>query len=564
MNTEKEAGIDSALTDGRKLKAGSLGILIIAAGVIAPCTRAAVPETASAAHSIGRHEIATVPFDPDLILRSATFTPSGKILVSYARNESEDRRFINLAITDEGGANLRTFFSRKIPERPKDNGIRFMVFGDNKRIFLGDFIIECATSLETCQNPTLLPVEYPAEVASGDHVAHRWSEMIVAPDGRHIAWTTLLANFAALVFTGELEKEGGTYKIASPQIVSTLDPFEPDPAHPGGVLPRPVRGGEVKQFVHGGTAISAVGGIYRDIPDSVVQDLATGRMEAITDTPGYTETTIFSPDERLGIVMTTRFSEKTDPAILGLLPRPFPDSLNMRLSMLAYTYSVTGVRRARSGNIGPALIEIEASKTQKNYRGINLNTDPEWVYRSPMSWHPDGKKAMWQEARRDGGSERVQIVTLPDYRPAARVVAKSTPDRIPYATSDLSAVVDYARASQNVDVKVYGRKSGHIEFRRTPDGVIEKKYVDYSDDAQHVYSGRERMEANPLGRSTYTAKIRLVGPKPGTMDLRMTFGPLNGELPGRLIFDHDENGAPLTYGYAEYDGRRLNADALVP
>jgi hypothetical protein len=39
---------------------------------------------------------------------------------------------------------------------------------------------------------------------------------------------------------------------------------------------------------------------------------------------------------------------------------------------------------------------------------------------------------------------------------------------------------------------------------------------------------------------------------------------LNGELPARLIFDHDENGAPLTYGYAEYDGRRLNADALVP
>src|SRR3546814_8148812 len=65
--------------------------------------------------------------------------------------------------------------------------------------------------------------------------------------------------------------------------------------------------------------------------------------------------------------MTTRFSEKTDPAILGLLPRPYPDSLNMGLSMFAYTYAVTGVRREREGNIGPALIDIGASKRSEEH-----------------------------------------------------------------------------------------------------------------------------------------------------------------------------------------------------
>ena len=88
------------------------------------------------------------------------------------------------------------------------------------------------------------------------------------------------------------------------------------------------------------------------------------------------------------------------------MPRPYPDSLNMGVSMLAYTYSVTGVRKTRSGSIGPALIDIEASKTREGYLGINLNTQDEWVFHSPMSWHPDGKKAMWIEARRGGGPRR--------------------------------------------------------------------------------------------------------------------------------------------------------------
>src|SRR3546814_989848 len=63
---------------------------------------------------------------------------------------------------------------------------------------------------------------YPAQVAGGDDIAHRWSEMVVAPDDRHIAWTTLLANYSAMVFTGELQKEGAAYKIVNAQIVSKI------------------------------------------------------------------------------------------------------------------------------------------------------------------------------------------------------------------------------------------------------------------------------------------------------------------------------------------------------
>ena len=73
----------------------------------------------------------------------------------------------------------------------------------------------------------------------------------------------------------------------------------------------------MKQFVRGGTAISLVGSGRRATADSIVEDFVTGEVTAITNTPGYNETTIFSPDERLGIVMTPRFSPKTDFAIFG-------------------------------------------------------------------------------------------------------------------------------------------------------------------------------------------------------------------------------------------------------
>jgi len=537
--------------------------MVVAAALASTAVaQAQVSQTPAVQSSIGRHHVRTLPLNSDIVLSSGTYTPSGKVLVAYAKPGAADERDLNLAIVDDDGRNFRTFFAQRLPKRPKDNGVRYMVFEDNRRIFLGDFILECAPSIDACDKSTLLPVEYPREVASGDHVAHRWSEMVIAPDNRHVSWTTLLSNFSAIVFTGELEKNSAGYVIARPQIVSTSDPFKPDPKHPDGVIPQTLRGGEVKQFVHGGTALSLAGAVRRDLPDSVVQHLATGQVEAITDTPGYTETTIFSPDERLGITMSSRFSP-ADPAILGLIPRPYPASLNMGLSMFAYTYAVTGVRKSRPGNIGPALIAIEPSKTVDGYTGINLSTDKDWVFHSPISWHPGSKKGLWVEGLRGKHARRLQIVELPDYRAGPAVAPQATPDSIPYASSDLSVVPGLAAKSSNIDVKVYGKASGHIVYRRTPSS-IEKTYVNYSDDGRNIFVGREAMQLNPRAFSTYTADLRLSGDKAGAMNLKMTFGPLGGDLPARLVFDKDASGAPLSRGYAEYDGRRLNVESFAP
>lgn len=540
-----------------------IGIIVLSAVLGACTTPIAGQRTASGDRDLGRYEIRSVPVPDDVIVSSATYTPSGSVLVEFVGGKSADPRQVNLATVGDDGSGFRPFFAQRLPDRPQDNGIRQMVFPDNRRIFTGDFVIECSSSLETCNDPKLLPVAYPAQVADGKHISHRWSEIVIGPDNSRIAWTTLLADYSAVVLTGKLVRETDGYTIADARIVSTIDPLLPDPAHPDGVLPQRFRGGEVKQFVAGGTGLSLAGMTRYDIPDSVVQHLETGELEPITFTPGYTETTIFSPDETLGIVMTTRFSPSSDPAVLGLLPRPYPDSLNMNLSMLAYTYSVTGVRRERPGNIGPALIDIERSSSDPSYMGVNLNTQPDWVYRSPMSWHPEGTKAMWIEGHRESGSNRIQIVQLLDHVPGPAVTARPWPEELAGSSSDLSLIPSLARRSQGIEARVYGRVSGHLDYRRKG-GLIEKTYVDFSHDGQHVYSGFERMDADPRAQSTYTAAIDLTGEIRGAMHLSVTFGPLSGNLPARLDFSADANGLPASRGFAEYGGKRIEVADLVP
>lgn len=553
-------------------KAGLIAVLMSGLGAASGCTAKDGEVTRKPdAVKIGDVSVRTMPFDADLILRSGTFTPSGSVLVSYAEDEATDRRELKLATLLDDGINMRTFFEGTVPARPKDNGLRFMVFPDNERIFLGDFILECEAALEVCEAPELVPVAYPEEIADGDHIGHRWSEIIVSPDNRHVAWTTLFANYSAMVFTGELERTEDGYRIIETRIVSTVDSFLPDPLHDDGVIPQAIRGGEVKQFVGGGARISLAGALERDLADSTVINLVDGTVEAVTDAPGYDETTIFSPDERLGVVMTSRFSPETDLALLGLMPRPYPAALNMGLNGLAYNYSVSGVRQQREGNIGPALIEIEASKSEHGYRGINLNTEEDWVFNSPLSWHPDSKKAMWIERERaprrgpQDESGRIQIVTLPDYHPAPTVSAGETPDDMAYAISDLSVVQQYAGQSKDIDVKVYGQHSGYLTYVRTPMGLIEKSYMDFSDDGEHVYSGKETLEFNPHGNSTYRADVTLAGPTPGAMKLQITFSPMTDFYnPTSIVFDGDEGGARLSRGYVDYDGQRLEVADLIP
>jgi len=544
-------------------------------------------------NGLGSVEVSTIPLPLTATELTATYTFSGSVLVSFKTlDDPQEKDFWNIAVVNDDAVNsdgggFRVIFSGPIPQHPKANGIRFMVFADNRRVLLGDYVLECDPDIDRCERAALVPVHYPWHYEQDPRTFKHWSEIIIAPDNEHICWTILRTDIGAAVGLGALKREADAYIIEKAQIISTMVHLEADKGNPGYLLQHPMRGGEVKQFVWGGRAISVVGAKDGAITDSVVQDLASGEITQITRTPGYDETTIFSPDERLGIVMSTRASKNTNPAILGLLPRPRGGLVTQGIIQHLYMYAVAGVRSFRKGNIGPVLIDIERSMREPGYQGLALN-DPaeEWVYYSPMSWHPSSKKAMWMEGLRHSAAAgehasvgnasrkqmRVRKVELLDYQPRPSVPAQPTPDEIPYAIKGEAAAENLRNTpSMDVEGKIAGKHSGHIEYTRRGQqpapalmGSAQAEYVNFSDDGRTFYNGFEKSRYSFMGESSYEADLSMTGEQQGEMKLRITFSQTSFEVMPKLLFEPAEDGKPKSYGYTCYNGVQLKIEDLEP
>lgn len=535
--------------------------------VVTPVFASTIPSNnVTQNNGIRRTNIGTIPLPNYVKLLSGTYTYSGKVLISYKTEKDINiTDYYNIAVLNDDGTDFKTIFSGVIPTKAKSNGIRYMPFQDNKRVLLGDYVLECTPNIDNCTSAKVVPVVFPSKIVQDPNTSTRWSEVIIAPDNKHMSWTTLRSDIGSIACIGTLDRKADSYVIDTPQIISTVPYFKTSTTDPSSnyIIPSPLRVGEVKQFVQGGNAISAVGQQLYSTTDSIVQDLKSDKITQITYTPGYDETTIFSPDEQLGMVMSTRFSKNTDPAIFGLMPRPYGGYTSMGLNSILYTYAVTGVRKSRNGNIGPVLVNINSSMNDKGYQGILLNTDENWFYRSPMSWNPNGKSAMWVEGlREDDSQRRLQKVNLLDYKPQKTVPIQTTTDNIPYG-QDLS-VLD--SVNPNINGKIAGKYSGYInyvhEVSSNNSGKTESQYVNYSDDGVNFYNGYEKLNYNYGSESCYEANIQLTGKQPGEMKLKATFSALGGNMPAKLLFDTDTDGNPKSYGYVTYNGVTLNIKDL--
>ena len=528
----------------------------------------------------GRIEVHTVPIPEDALDTYATYTYSGKIFLLYRREEdSTEEQIFHAAVIDDDGSGYHHIFSGPIPQHPRANGIRAMMFPDNRRVLLGDYVLECEPDVDSSTQARLVDVYYPWDQEQDPGTTHHWSEIIVAPDNEHIAWTILRADVGAAAALGRLHRTAAGYEIENPRLISTVDAFLPDPEHEGCVLPQPLRGGEVKQFVGGGAAISGVGGVDGLLPDSVVQALDSEALTPITRGPSYDETTIFSPDESLGMLMTARASRGTDPGVLGLLPRPHVTQTLSPIAWIVYAYAVTGVRTHRPGNAGPVLIDVEKSRCEPAYQGVPLH-DPaeEWVYVSPMSWHPQGDRAAWLETPRGSSQSRpireirVRRARLLDVTPGELVATAPIPAHIPYALSGDAAEQALLNPSASLaSGRIAGRHSGHLEFDRVSAdltrgiaGSVTVRYVNFSDDGQSVYEGSESLVSSFVEDTVYEADVTLTGPVPGSMHLRATWAPLMAAEPARLRFDTVADGRPGTFGTARYGDQFRDIADLVP
>lgn len=514
-----------------------------------------------------------------------TYTWSGRVLVSgNISAEKGEKDWYQVITVNDDGSDRREVFKGQIPQMEGANGIRWMCCPDNKRILLGDYVLECEPDIDRCRSARLVQVRYPEELTQAQGIFCRWSEIIIAPDNVHMCWTTLTMN-GAVNFLGRLIRTEEDYVLEDVCIVSTTKDSMPDPAHEGCVLPLTVRGGEVKQFIRGGRALTMVGN-GDSITESVVQPLDSEEILQITHTPGYEETTIFSPDEKLGVVMSPRFSEKTNCAVFGLVPQPHSMAVRGKIINIFYMYCVSGVRAFREGNVGPVLIDIEKSCAQKRcYSGVNLS-DPEgkWVYYSPISWHPDSTRAMWNERTRpvqEGDAEgrpsagrqkcRLRMCRLLDRKAAQPVPAAVTPDaaEIPYALP-LDGSCGQQTLESEFPMKIMGKAEGYVinDCRPGNPTVCETVYHNFSDDGRTFYNGRLDVSAPASmfapGKTVFSADLDVSGEHCGEMKLRAVFSRDGIHAPAMLSFAEGEDGLPESRGYSSYDGVTMKIEDMEP
>lgn len=511
----------------------------------------------------GRIEVTDIPLPEGIDSGvNGTYTSSGRVLVAVRKPE-KDKDWYRVFTMEDDGTAVCEVFDGIIPQKKGANGIRWMCYADNRRILLGDYVLECAPDLDHCTSSRLVDVALPGEVASIPGVFMRWSEPIIAPDNEHICFSTLTGT-GAYNFLGRLVRHEAAYVVEDACIISTVDDMEPDPENEGFYRRRLQRGGEVKQFVRGGRGIALAGG-GRSISESTLQMLDSEAVCQITDTLGYEETAILSPDERTAVCMSPRFSPETDCGVLGVVPLYQDMATRGRYLNVLYQYAVAGVRFMRPGNIGPALIDVERSmKEGRAYEGVDLS-DPEgkWVYYSPMSWHPDSTRAMWNESTRlcqGNVKSRLRQCRLLDRAPSAPVPAMRTPDKeeIPYALP-LSCAAGWK--TDKLPLRCRGAGGGVVTNSCIAADTYETLYEKYSEDGRTFYDGWIRVKAPENmfmpGETVIGSDLRVTGEHTGRMKLHMV---LQSDERFQVHPDRslDEDGEPKCTGFAEYDGVRRN------
>ena len=495
--------------------------------------------------------LSNIPLPEDIIIDDGHYMFDGNIFICYKRSTTN---FTYFGVISDDGKNFKELYGEEFIVSPLANGIRLIPFRDGKRIYLGDFVFECndtTKNISSCEKGVLIPVNYPKEVVNNNYTYKTWSEMVVAPDNIHVAWTSLNMACGAVDFLGKFKRTENSYEIEESKIISTINFVEPDPTDESILITKIPRGGEIKQFIEGGNALTLVGTQPDEFVKSVYQSLKTEEVYTYSHEPGYDETSILSPDEKLGITMSTRFSPKTNMAIFGLMPRPHCSLVLSKIVESVYTYAVTNVRKTRKGNVGPVLFVKEKSINDPNYHGIDLHdTEEKFVFCSPISWHPSNLKAIWPEVEKGTSNRRLRKLEISNYTPSAYPKIENTTDNVPYAL-DMSEM-DNIHYDKKTNGTIKGKKSGEIIYYNSGFSSINQTvkitYVNYSDDGKKFYNGEEEFIGDRTSKNVYKSNVILSGSESGQNNFTITFNTKSD-----LIKEETE-------GYASYGGKTIKAE----
>ena len=502
-----------------------------------------------------RVKLSTIPLPEDIEIDDGHYLFDGNIFMSYKRSTTN---FTYFGVISDDGKNFKELYGAEFIVSPKANGIRIIPFRDNKRVYLGDFVFECednSTNISSCEKGVLIEVNYPEEVVNNMFTYKTWSEMVVAPDNVHVAWTSLNMACGAINFLGKFVRKENSYDIVESKIISTYNFIEPDKDNSTILIPKMPRGGEIKQFIEGGNALTLIGTLSDSFVKSVYQSLISEDFYTFSHETGYDETSILSPDEKLGITMSTRFSPNTSMGILGFMPRPHCSLTLAKITENVYNYAVAGVRKGRKGNIGPVLFEREKSMKDPNYHGIGLyDKEEKYVFCSPISWHPSNLKVLWPEVLKGTSQRRLRKLDISGYSPSSYPEIKNTTDNVPYALplSEISNI----RFETEISGIIKGKYSGEIQYYNSgfsqTTQIVKLIYINYSDDGNKFYNGEEFYDGDRDNKFVYVSNVTLSGSETGENNFKITF-----DKNSKLIKNETE-------GYANYRGKIINTENYEP
>ena len=173
--------------------------------------------------------LTTIPLPEDIIIDDGHYLFDGNIFICYNRNITNKTNYKYFGIISDDGQNFKELYGDEFNISDKANGIRLIPFRDNKRVYLGDFVFECndtTKNLSACEKGELIPVNYPSKVVNNPYTYKTWSEMVVAPDNIHVAWTSLNFACGSVNFIGKFERQEDSYEIIEPKIISTINFIE--------------------------------------------------------------------------------------------------------------------------------------------------------------------------------------------------------------------------------------------------------------------------------------------------------------------------------------------------
>ena len=150
---------------------------------------------------------------PDDIYADRTaYAADGSVLVFYAKKEGSEKK-TGAAVMKDDGTGFRSIYEGPLEKK-------LLPYQDNTRILTGDSVLECpaGTTFETCPENSLTRYEivYPDEFTKDPEVTRIFSEVIIAPDNVHMAWTMLRKDCGAADAVGSLvktEKDGKIVKV---------------------------------------------------------------------------------------------------------------------------------------------------------------------------------------------------------------------------------------------------------------------------------------------------------------------------------------------------------------